>query len=134
MFLYGSMKIRHCAQEQGKVAVRFSRPRGRLHPPHPGAPPAAESPALVRLGGFLFLDAVYFDVVPNRRLLYCHEMHLDARKISVSLATIELEPAGAGTRLKVTEQGAFLDGYDHAGAREHGTGLLLDRLGASLAG
>lgn len=77
-------------------------------------------------------DAVYFDVVPNRRLVYCYEMHLDARKISVSLATIELAPAGAGTRLKLTEQGAFLDGYDDAGSREHGTGLLLDRLGASL--
>jgi uncharacterized protein YndB with AHSA1/START domain len=77
-------------------------------------------------------DAVYFDVVPNRRLVYCYEMHLDARKISVSLATIELAPDGAGTRLKITEQGAFLDGYDDAGSREHGTGLLLDRLGASL--
>jgi uncharacterized protein YndB with AHSA1/START domain len=77
-------------------------------------------------------DAVYFDVVPNRRLVYCYEMHLDARKISVSLATIELAPAGAGTRLKLTEQGAFLDGYDDAGSREHGTGMLLDRLGASL--
>jgi uncharacterized protein YndB with AHSA1/START domain len=78
-------------------------------------------------------DAVYFDVVPSRRLVYCYEMHLDARKISVSLATIELTPAGAGTRLKMTEQGAFLDGYDDAGSREHGTGLLLDRLGASLS-
>jgi uncharacterized protein YndB with AHSA1/START domain len=77
-------------------------------------------------------DAVYFDVVPNRRLVYCYEMHLDARKISVSLATIDLAPAGASTRLKLTEQGAFLDGYDDAGSREHGTGLLLDRLGASL--
>ena len=32
----------------------------------------------------------------------------------------------------VTEQGAFLDGYDDAGSREQGTGLLLDALGASL--
>jgi uncharacterized protein YndB with AHSA1/START domain len=79
-------------------------------------------------------DAVYFDVVPNERLVYTYEMHLDDRKISVSLATIELEPKGAGTRLVVTEQGAFLDGYDDAGSREHGTGLLLDRLGASLTG
>ena len=47
---------------------------------------------------------------------------------------IELAPTGAGTRLKITEQGAFLDGYDDAGSREHGTGLLLDRLGASLGG
>jgi uncharacterized protein YndB with AHSA1/START domain len=79
-------------------------------------------------------DAVYFDVVPNQRLVYTYEMHLDDRKISVSLATIELEPKDAGTRLRVTEQGAFLDGYDDAGSREHGTGLLLDRLGASLEG
>jgi uncharacterized protein YndB with AHSA1/START domain len=78
-------------------------------------------------------DAVYFDVVPNRRLVYGYEMRLDARKISVSLATIELAPAGAGTRLRLTEQGAFLDGYDDAGSREHGSGLLLDRLGASLS-
>lgn len=77
-------------------------------------------------------DALYFDVVTNERLIYAYEMHLDDRKISVSLATIELEPAGAGTRLAVTEQGAFLDGYDDAGSREHGTAFLLDRLGASL--
>jgi hypothetical protein len=35
-------------------------------------------------------------------------------------------------KLMVSEQGAFLDGYDDAGSREHGTGYLLDRLGASL--
>ncbi len=77
-------------------------------------------------------DAVYFDVVPNERLVYAYEMHLDDRKISVSLATMELQPEGAGTKLVVTEQGAFLDGYDDAGSRERGTGFLLDRLGASL--
>ena len=33
------------------------------------------------------------------------------------------------TTLKVTEQGAFLDGFDDAGGREHGTGYLLDKLG-----
>jgi hypothetical protein len=30
----------------------------------------------------------------------------------------------------VTEQSAFLDGYDDAGARERGTGELLDALDA----
>ncbi len=79
-------------------------------------------------------DAVYFDVVPDRRLVYAYEMHLDDRKISVSLATLEITPAGAGSRLRLTEQGAFLDGYDDAGARERGTGFLLDRLGAALKG
>jgi len=77
-------------------------------------------------------DAVYFDVVPNERLIYSYEMHLDDRKISVSLATLELRPEGTGTRLVITEQGAFLDGYDDGGSRQRGTGALLERLGASL--
>jgi uncharacterized protein YndB with AHSA1/START domain len=77
-------------------------------------------------------EAVYFDVVANERLVYTYEMRQDERKISVSLATMELKPEGSGTRLVVTEQGVFLDGYDDAGSRERGTGSLLERLGASL--
>ncbi len=78
-------------------------------------------------------DAIYHDIIPNERILYTYEMHLDDRKISVSLATMELKAAGERTTLKITEQGAFLDGYDDAGSREHGTGFLMDKLGASLA-
>ena len=77
-------------------------------------------------------DVIYHDVVPEKRLVYSYEMRQDDRKISVSLATIELSPTHGGTRLVVTEQGAFLDGYDDAGSRARGTGMLLDRLGASL--
>ena len=79
-------------------------------------------------------DATYFDVVPDTRLVYAYEMHQDDRKISVSLATMEITPTATGSRLVVTEQGAFLDGYDDAGSREQGTGFLLDKLGASLEG
>jgi len=75
---------------------------------------------------------VYHDVVADERIVYAYEMHLDDRKISVSLATLELKPAGIGTRLVMTEQGAFLDGYDDAGSRERGTNHLLDALGKSL--
>jgi uncharacterized protein YndB with AHSA1/START domain len=77
-------------------------------------------------------DAVYHDVVPNGRLVYSYAMHLDDKKISVSLATLQLKAEGGKTTLRVTEQGAFLDGYDDAGSREQGTGHLLDALGASL--
>ena len=77
-------------------------------------------------------DAVYHDVIPNQRLVYSYEMHLDDKKISVSLATMQLKADNGKTTLTVTEQGAFLDGYDDAGSREHGTGHLLDALGASL--
>ena len=78
-------------------------------------------------------DAAYHDVVPHERLVYSYTMHLNDKKISVSLATIELRAEGSTTALTVTEKGAFLDGYDDAGSREHGTGQLLDALGASLA-
>jgi uncharacterized protein YndB with AHSA1/START domain len=78
-------------------------------------------------------DAIYHDIVPNERIVCSYEMHLDERKISVSLATVQLKPDGASRAiLTVTEQGAFLDGYDDGGSRERGTGFLLDRLGVSL--
>jgi uncharacterized protein YndB with AHSA1/START domain len=77
-------------------------------------------------------DAVYHDIVPDQRIIYCYDMHLDGRHISVSLATVTLEPEGAGTRLVFTEQDVFLDGYDDAGSREHGTRILLEQLGGEL--
>jgi uncharacterized protein YndB with AHSA1/START domain len=77
-------------------------------------------------------DATYHDVIADQRLVYSYVMHLDDKKISVSLATMQLKAEGNKTTLMVTEQGAFLDGYDDAGSREHGTGLLMDTLGASL--
>jgi uncharacterized protein YndB with AHSA1/START domain len=78
-------------------------------------------------------DAIYHDIVPRERIVYTYEMHLDERKLSVSLATLQIKPTGHGrTKLLVDEQGAFLDGYDDAGSRERGTRDLLDKLGASL--
>ncbi|MFN3523993.1 MAG: SRPBCC family protein [Phenylobacterium sp.] len=85
-------------------------------------------------GGTLHrFDGLYYDIVENERIVYAYEMHLDGVRISVSLTTIELKPQGGGTKLVLTEQGAFLDGYDDAGAREEGTRELLDALGRSLA-
>jgi uncharacterized protein YndB with AHSA1/START domain len=77
-------------------------------------------------------DSVYLDIVPDQRIVYSYDMRLDEMHISVSLATVQLRPEGNGTRLVITEQGAFLDGYDDAGSRERGTRVLLDRLGAEL--
>jgi uncharacterized protein YndB with AHSA1/START domain len=77
-------------------------------------------------------EALYQDIVPNQRIITSYDMHLDEARISVSLATVELTPAGAGTRLVYTEQGAFLDGLDTPAQREQGTGSLLDALAAEL--
>jgi Activator of Hsp90 ATPase homolog 1-like protein len=61
-------------------------------------------------------------------------MRKDDRLMSISLATIEFAAEGDGTRLTLTEHGAFLDGLETAAQREHGTGELLDKLGEALAG
>jgi len=79
-------------------------------------------------------DAIYQDIVENQRIIYAYDMHIGHQRISVSLATIELTPEGSGTRLKFTEQGAFLDGYDNAADREEGTRVLLEQLGKALGG
>jgi uncharacterized protein YndB with AHSA1/START domain len=77
-------------------------------------------------------DATYQDIVPDERIVYSYDMHLDEERISVSLATIEFRPEAGGTRLVLTEYGAYLDGLDNPEAREHGTNWLLDQLGKVL--
>jgi len=83
-------------------------------------------------GGVTLFDALYFDIVPGARIVYAYDMWHEDRKLSVSLATLEFEAVAGGTRFKLCEQGAFLDGYDDAGSREHGTNELMDRMEASL--
>jgi uncharacterized protein YndB with AHSA1/START domain len=77
-------------------------------------------------------DAIYQDIIPNERIIYSYDMHLDDKRISVSVSTIVFAAAAAGTKLTFTEQGVFLDGFDDPSLREKGTSDLLDALGASL--
>jgi uncharacterized protein YndB with AHSA1/START domain len=79
-------------------------------------------------------DAQYFDVVPEKRLVYTYDMYWQAKKISVSLASVEFVLAGNGTKLVLTEQHAFLDGYEDGGSRERGTRVLIENLAAALGG
>jgi len=77
-------------------------------------------------------DAYYHDIVPQQRIVYAFTMDRDETRISVSVATVEFEPLGMGTRLIVTEQDVFLDGHDKVEYREHGTRELLNGLDAAL--
>jgi uncharacterized protein YndB with AHSA1/START domain len=79
-----------------------------------------------------FFDAVYFDIVAGERIVYAYDMWHEGRKLSVSLATLEFHAVAGGTRFRLCEQGAFLDGYDDAGSREHGTNQLIDRMETTL--
>ena len=79
-------------------------------------------------------DAHYHDIVPDRRIVYSYGMHLNDWRISVSLATITFVPDGDGTRMRLTEQAVFLDGYDDAGGRERGTRGLIEQLATAVDG
>ena len=93
------------------------------------APLATEADCAVEGSRF---EARYFDIIPNQRIIYAYDMYVGGRKLSVSLATVEVTAVGSGTRLTVTEQGAYLDGVDDGSQREEGTHWLLDKLGRSL--
>jgi uncharacterized protein YndB with AHSA1/START domain len=77
-------------------------------------------------------NGLYWDIVPDERIVYSFEMLLDERRISVSLTTVQLSAEGDGTRLVYTEQCAFLDGFEPEGPRRDGMGALLDALGEML--
>jgi uncharacterized protein YndB with AHSA1/START domain len=77
-------------------------------------------------------DGLYRDIVDGQRIVYSYEMQRNGERISVSVATVELASAEAGTLLRFTEQGVFLDGHDRPDLREHGTGELLDKLALAL--
>ena len=91
----------------------------------------------VRAGGSVFrYDALYYDIVPDQRIVYSYEMYADGARISVSVATIEFAKSGDGTALTWTEQGAYLDGIDGPQApalRKEGTTEMLDGLTRYLA-
>lgn len=75
-------------------------------------------------------DALYYDILPNERIVYSYEMYAGENRISVSVATIQLTGSAGGTSLSWTEQGAFLDGHDKPELREGGTSWMLDNLAA----
>jgi len=104
----------------GREATRF---RFRSNTALAGAPPA---------GTEFRNDTVYQDIVPDRRIVLAYTMAVGDRRISASLATIEMVPEGDGTRLTFTEQGAFFEGSDGPELREKGWLALLDALGAEL--
>jgi uncharacterized protein YndB with AHSA1/START domain len=86
-----------------------------------GGPPGAPPP-----GTPMGNDTVYLDIVPNERIVFAYSMLVGDRRMSASLATVELSPSSdGGTRLRFTEQGAFFHPSDGPQLREAGwRGLL----------
>lgn len=85
-------------------------------------------------GLMLTNEISYQNIVPNRRMVFTSTMWVGGGCISVSVATIELEPAKDGTKLTLTFQSAFLEGADGPAMREAGWRTLLERLATELQG
>jgi uncharacterized protein YndB with AHSA1/START domain len=79
-------------------------------------------------GKALTNEAVFQNIVPNRRMVFTSTMWVGGRCISISVATVELEPACKGTKLTLTFQSAFLEGADGPAMREAGWKTLLEKL------
>jgi uncharacterized protein YndB with AHSA1/START domain len=78
--------------------------------------------------------ATYSDIVPDERIVYTYEMTMGGKRISVSVATVEIRPVSSGgTDLQVIEHGVYLDGLDKPEMRRQGTEELMTALGESLS-
>jgi uncharacterized protein YndB with AHSA1/START domain len=75
----------------------------------------------------------FHDIVPDERIVLTNRVLRDAERISVNLVSVRFAAEGTGTRLTVTDHGAYLDGHDWAVWREAGTRDQLDRLEMELA-
>ena len=84
-------------------------------------------------GPVMTFESLYRDIVAGERIVYTSTLSAGDDVITVSVTTVEFSPAEGGTRLVLTEQGAFLDGREEPAWREHGTAAQLDALAAELA-
>jgi uncharacterized protein YndB with AHSA1/START domain len=80
-------------------------------------------------------EATYHAIEADSLIAYTYVMYHDDVRLSVSVATVELEEVdgGAATRLSLTEQGAYFVGGESANAeREEGTIGLMENLASTL--
>lgn len=84
-------------------------------------------------GPVMTFETLYRDIVPDQRIVYTSTMSTGTDVMTVSLTTVEFTPGGdGGTRLVLTEQGAYLDGREQPAWREQGTADHLEALAAQL--
>lgn len=74
------------------------------------------------------VEKLFFDIRPDRRIVFAYDISVGGKRLSVSLVTVEFTANGAATDMVYTEQIAYLDGHQDLEQRIHGTGEGLDRL------
>lgn len=85
-------------------------------------------------GDVLYTDSTrYDDILPDQRIVSAYAITKGGVRISSSVSSLEFLADGAGTLLRVTEVGAFLDGLDSAKGREGGVLQQVEQLAQFLA-
>lgn len=135
------------AASPARVFAAFADPEKKaqwFHGPEEWGPP--ESAMDFRVGGEDYavsrppgelphhFRSRYHDIVPDERIVYTYWMHHGEDLASVSVATLEMRPEGAKTRLVITEVGVFLDGYYSPEGREDGTRQLMEQIAPIVEG
>ncbi len=77
-------------------------------------------------------EGSYLDIVDGRRFVFAFVMHVGGKKVSASIASVEVLPDAGGSRLVFNEQGVYF-GEDGWAEREEGTAWGLDQLARWLA-
>lgn len=109
------------------------------------APDATEHTCDFRIGGternrgggdpngpVLCFESRYHEIVDAERIVFSSSLFADDDLVTVSLTTVELQPAEDGTRLVLTQHNVFLDGHERPEWRRAGTDSQLDALAAEL--
>ena len=142
---HGTIRLeRRYKATPARVFAAWAEPQARAQWDVPGRWVIAEQTFDFREGGRelkrfgprddprLVADTLYLDIVAGRRIVFSYSMTSRSTPISVSLTTVEISPDGKDSHLLLTEQVAFLDGYDNAANREEGLASMLDKIGEML--
>ena len=78
-------------------------------------------------------ESRYQDIVPDERIVFASSLYEGTELATVSVTTVELRPDGDGTRLQLTEYGAYLDGREEPAWRKQGTADQLAALAEELS-
>lgn len=79
-------------------------------------------------GRLLTFTSRYCDIRTDRRIVFTSTLSFDDILATVSVTSVQLEPAGTGCLLVLTQSGTYLDGHELPAWREQGTGAQLDAL------
>lgn len=83
-------------------------------------------------GSTITSEARYQDIIPNERLVIAYTMRMNGNPMSASQSTFQFVPSEGGTKLILTEQGAYFEPSDGPEMRQVGWTSLMERLGQAL--